>query len=774
MIYKILICLSIIMLGLARSQTPITDAESEIIMLVSDNTIGFPDGRTAGTPSELNIYSSELRQLFASENVEMISQLVPNFKDEDRIKKSRNGDLITLTNWKNFVVIKLPSSDKREAFIDNLKNISNVLHVEPNTYVTPDIEINDDEFERQWYLNNEGTWIQGSGTADADIDALEAWDITTGESFIKIGIVDDGMDTGHLEFSGRVSGDAGDGGPHGTRVAGVAAAKGNNDEGIAGVAWNVGIINEDYGNGSWANTAISVLSAINRGAYVINNSYAITPIGDYSVALHAAFADAYKLNIASVTSMGNRWGRVIQYPAAFGHGVTTVGATTNTDIKANYSSTGDWIDVVAPGGWGYEPVDEKDNIYTTFPDDDYGYDAGTSFSSPIVSGLIALMFSVDIPLIILDHDDADQIIKITADKVSGMSGNNYTEEYGYGRVNAERALKYLLEPYEVKHRSTVGGTINSTTSEYVCSFFGVAGLIDGIPYIVKRHEVRKTVNFEEYPETNVWGRGYLTQGFSTWYPNYGMGYCDDVSFNSTSATLKTYIYQVWELGGGYLGWYPCTASNVYLNYTIHQKTKCLPPENLTYSWSNNHPKLQWQESSDPNLDHYEVWKKKDGSWSLKSTTTNTYYVDGSESKYTGGGNKKYVDYKVRAVDEYDLKSTYTNSVHILVSGYDTQEKIIAQGDLDDPDQIHEYLLYDNYPNPFNPSTTIIFDLPEENYVEIKVYNIQGQIVANLVDNVFEAGRHTIQFDGDNLTSGVYFYKLTAGYFQDIKRMLLIK
>lgn len=772
MLCKILLSLLYITVGIIYAQTSRSDVEKEIIVLLSDSTIVFPNGKTAGTPSELNISSAELQNLFNIENVEMVSKLVPNFKNEDRVKMSRSGDLITLSDWKNYIVVKLASDEKRTEVMENLKNIPNVLHVEPNLTIAFDTVPDDDEFERQWYLYNEGTMIQGSGTPGADINALDAWDITTGDNSVNIAIVDDGIDMDHVEFEGRISGDAESGGLHGTNVAGVAAAAGNNDEGIAGVAWDVGIINEDIGNGSTIEIVNAFLSAINRDAYIINNSYHLEPIGTYSSTLHEAFADAYKLNISSVASMGNQGGEVLQFPAGFKHGVTTVGATTNTDELAVYSSIGDWIDVVAPGGSGNYPPDEED-IYTTFINDDYDYTAGTSFSTPIVSGLIGLMFSIDIPGIILDHDDADQIIKLTADKVDGMGEYNFTEEYGYGRVNAGKALAYLLEPYEIMHRSTIGGSINSTSSEFVGYFFGDDGLIDGNPYIVKRHEVRKTVTFDEYPETNVWGRGYLTEGYSDWNPNYGMGFCDVVSFNGTSAILRTYIYEVWTVGLDYLGFYPCTASNVYLNYTIHQKTSCLPPSNLTNTWDNNHPKLLWTASDDPALDHYEVWKYKNQSWSLKTTTSNTYYVDGSELKFTGG-LKTYVDYKVRAVDEYDQESTYTNTVHIAVSGEDHQGKIIAEKNSANEIQIKEYCLYDNYPNPFNPTTNIVFDLPEDNFVELNVFNIQGQVVTKLVADQLQAGRHTIQFKGDDLPSGIYFYKITSGKFQDIKRMLIIK
>lgn len=85
-----------------------------------------------------------------------------------------------------------------------------------------------------------------------------------------------------------------------------------------------------------------------------------------------------------------------------------------------------------------------------------------------------------------------------------------------------------------------------------------------------------------------------------------------------------------------------------------------------------------------------------------------------------------------------------------------------------------YSLKQNYPNPFNPVTTIKFSLPEEQFVKITVYNILGKEVSKLVNGKLNAGRHDVLFDGSNLTSGQYFYKISAGKFTKINKMLLIK
>jgi photosystem II stability/assembly factor-like uncharacterized protein len=88
--------------------------------------------------------------------------------------------------------------------------------------------------------------------------------------------------------------------------------------------------------------------------------------------------------------------------------------------------------------------------------------------------------------------------------------------------------------------------------------------------------------------------------------------------------------------------------------------------------------------------------------------------------------------------------------------------------------IGDYNLYQNYPNPFNPNTTIKYILPKEGHVSITIYNILGSKVATLLNEYKPAGSYSIQFNGSNLASGLYFYKLEAGLFTQVKKMMLLK
>ena len=86
----------------------------------------------------------------------------------------------------------------------------------------------------------------------------------------------------------------------------------------------------------------------------------------------------------------------------------------------------------------------------------------------------------------------------------------------------------------------------------------------------------------------------------------------------------------------------------------------------------------------------------------------------------------------------------------------------------------EYKLYQNYPNPFNPVTKINYEIPVSNYVSLKIFGIDGKEIVSIVNERQVAGKYSYEFDGRNLSSGIYFYKLVTNDFTDLKRMVLVK
>ncbi len=198
------------------------------------------------------------------------------------------------------------------------------------------------------------------------------------------------------------------------------------------------------------------------------------------------------------------------------------------------------------------------------------------------------------------------------------------------------------------------------------------------------------------------------------------------------------------------------------------------PQNLKSLWYNNHPKITWEANIEPDFNHYEIYKKKNSStYNFFANTTNTNYVDYTETKYSPrSGNKIYISYKVKAVDNSNKKSLLTpSSISFAVNG--GIEKT-AFNENDTNVDLSVYKLYPNYPNPFNPTTQINYQIPKDGYVNLTIYNMLGQKVFTLVNEQQTVGIYSVEFNASNLPSGVYVYKLQAGEFNATKKMLLTK
>jgi hypothetical protein len=110
-----------------------------------------------------------------------------------------------------------------------------------------------------------------------------------------------------------------------------------------------------------------------------------------------------------------------------------------------------------------------------------------------------------------------------------------------------------------------------------------------------------------------------------------------------------------------------------------------------------------------------------------------------------------------------------------VNRYWTFVEDVGVGIDDNPDNLPMvYTLSQNYPNPFNPVTTIKFSLPIRSEVQLVLVNILGQVVQEITSGDYQAGTHKVQLDASNLASGIYFYKLEAGDFVDVKKMVILK
>ncbi len=328
-----------------------SDPTKEILVYFASGIDRAPAGQAAP------VRSGAIQRLLTQFNIpgSHVISAFPTFLEADTLKKSPDGRTISLPNMGRIFRIQVPDSITGNALVDSLKKLPNVIFAEPNMSARL---FSDPTYGNQWHLNNTG---QSGGTSGADIRAEQAWSIFTGSSSVTIAIVDAGVETSHEDLSGKASGDSPDGDYHGTHVAGIAAAKANNDKGGRGVDWNAQILSKQIFSTAYisypdnpdgymgdVNTYNKVVSAVDNGAAIVNNSWG----GPYTTTVRTAFAYAYKMNRVATASMGNSYqsGNPTIYPAAFSQGIIAVGATTDADARSSFSQTGNHISVVAPGG----------------------------------------------------------------------------------------------------------------------------------------------------------------------------------------------------------------------------------------------------------------------------------------------------------------------------------------------------------------------------------------------------------------------------------------
>lgn len=173
--------------------------------------------------------------------------------------------------------------------------------------------------------------------------------------------------------------------------------------------------------------------------------------------------------------------------------------------------------------------------------------------------------------------------------------------------------------------------------------------------------------------------------------------------------------------------------------------------------------VRWSTASESQNDHFDLERMVDQEW---------YRV----SQIHGAGTSvethqySYVDHDIARGMSYRYRLVAVDvSGNRVVQG-ETQVEVSADG----PAVVSEFKLYNNFPNPFNPSTTITFDLKAAGWTKLSVFDVLGREVAVLVNSEMEAGRHQIEFRGDGLTSGLYLYRLEAPGFADMRKMMLLK
>jgi len=539
--------------------------DRDVWVMFRPGVISPPQGQMAAPLDEVGLPPS-LASTLEGFNAELISKGAPGFTDSGVTDIGPNGQSVPVLDLSLLYSIRFPSGTNLDEVVAVVGVDSNVVYAERiPTFKFHSTIPTDMYFSWQWGLNNTG---QAGGLIGADIDAPEAWDYEQGESSVKIGIIDTGVWADHPDLSSKIICDEGYSSPHGTHVAGIAAAATNNGLGVAGVSWNSLICARDISDFDVTHIYNDIRYAVlNGGAFVLNNSW-----GGYenSITIRSAFAYAYKMGSLSVASSGNDAVDFPTYPAAYEE-VLAVGAMTNTGELSYWSNYGSYLDVIAPGGIHGYPDNDEEDIYSTWasplPPQQYRFLAGTSMAAPFATGIAALVKSYRADL---ENDDVRNIIELSADDINREDYPGWDQYMGFGLVKAAKALELLRPPYALLHESASGGTDVESIPMQVM-FIGVPPLSSDL-YDTERHRIEKQVSFNEEFETppSVWGRGVSTEGFSTENPNYGMGWCQPVAGTLTTAgcTLMTYVYKVTILPGQPQIWVPCAPENVSMNYTV--------------------------------------------------------------------------------------------------------------------------------------------------------------------------------------------------------------
>jgi len=492
---------------------------------------------------------------------------------------------------------------------------------------------NDTFLNYQWSLNNTGSALQFNGTSGADMKIFNAWGITTGSSSIKVAIIDEGVDLVHPDLlanmlggydgTGLGSGGAPSGNDaHGTACAGIVAGVGNNNLGVAGVAYNCKIvpIRIAYSSGpSWVTQnswiGASIDWAWNQGAAdVLSNSWGG---GGSSSLINDPIGRALSqgrggLGSPVLFAAGNN-NSAVSYPATLQNVIAVAAMSMCNQRKSPSSCDGEtfWgsnfgtnVDIAAPGV----------KIYTTDISGTSGYSSGnyaptfngTSSATPNAAGVMALILSANPTL---TATQARQIIESTCDKVGGYTYNSgvanqangtWSTDLGYGRVNAFTALQ-LANPSACINPPPVATTIASPST--ICVTSNVLLTLSGItlgtgqtyqwqssPNNGTYTNVSSATSFSLSASVNstIWYRCAVTCGGTT--TNSAPV---QVLFTDPTISAFPHIQNFDATSGLPCGWSVLDVNNDGAKWAVGALNPRSAPNTMTYSYSSTNVANDW-------------------------------------------------------------------------------------------------------------------------------------------------------------------------------------
>ncbi len=822
------------------------------------------------------LLAGHVRQLVTDE---FIVRLGPPFLQENGLAQlagARDAEIVRKLDEHTFLLQAHSGKDGLQA-ANEFHHLRGIAFAQPNfVYPAEDLRSSipsDPYFHEQWALQNlgqsaavgdvdsDGNWDYVKGVAGADVDAVRAWEITRGYAEIKIAVLDSGIDLDHPDLQANIltgydavarDSIANDDnfhsmGGHGTAVAGIIAAVADNGLGISGLAPNCKLMPIrvfDENSTDDVTLASGIRAAADLGADVLNNSWCGgSPSAVITDAIQYAHTKGRKgRGCAIVFSAGNAGTGQVPYPAALAQ-VIAAGAANMFDEKKSAGSRdgqlkwgsnyGAALDVVAPtlvyttdlaGSEGYS----KNDYYAIFD--------GTSAAAPHVAALAGLLLSLNPGM---TAGEVQNLIEASCDKIGryaysvARSNGWWNTRFGYGRINAYRALKLALGedvvPPQISHApmANVAAHADVIISAQITDASGVAvnrspghgepALVyrvnhgtwqflfdeDGlenhrfdfllpkpmrdtqIEYYLVAHDASANKNRVTFPLHSPNERDRETVSPAQCFAFF----CGELKRASRHSTATPQIISAEN---------PRVISALEVPASFHIADVDVQVDlrhsyvsdlilalesprgtRVTLSSRNGEGGNDYQQTT---FDDEAATTITEG----KPPYLGAFQPDDALAQFDG--EEAAGVWKLIVLDRVDWDEGSLEGWGLTFSHVDEKSSPTRMGETLDATPT-QFELYDSYPNPFKlasaegrtPGMRIAFALPNQadGEASLRIYNTLGQLVRTLVQRELVAGKHEAWWDGrdeagQSVAAGIYLYALQAGPFVGKKKLMVTR
>ena len=678
-------------------------------------------------------------------NNEILVKFKPTAKNIPSIHATLGATEIPVSMNADFQRLRIPPTSTVEEMLAAYRANPDVEYAEPNYIYHAFLVPNDPYYSYQWHMPS--------------INVEPAWDLSTGAG-VLVGVIDTGVGYENYGVYGLAPDLAGatfvagydfvnndahanDDNAHGTHVTGTIRQSTNNGLGVAGVAFNCSImpikVLDAGGSGYVSDIAEGITYAADHGCKVINMSLG-GPTG--STTLQSACTYAYNAGVTIICAAGNAGTSTPQYPAAYTECIS-VSSVRYDNTRPSYSCYGSTIDICAPGGDltvdqngdGYndgvlQQTFEAPN-YTTWS---YWFYDGTSMASPHVAGVAAMVIAKAGGT--LTPAQVRNYLQSTATDL-GTSG--WDQYYGYGKVNAYQAVL------------AVGGGGSAPVAAFT-----------GTP---TSGTVPLTVQFTDQSTNSPtsWAWTFGDGGTST-AQNPSHQYTATGTYTVSLTATNSYGSDV-ETKTGYI---TVNAASQYVMHVhdivvtrVRSGSKYLGRAVITIRDANG--------NAVPSARVYATYTGPNtGTRNALTTTSGTVTLSSTSIRNPVG------EWCFQVTNVTKSGWTYNAAANVVTKSCESGD-VFKEGEIELAEGApQEFALHQNFPNPFNPRTTISFTIPTESHVTLEVFNVTGEKVATLVDGTRTAGLHLVPFDATGLSTGIYVYRLTAGDMRETRKMILLK